>query len=418
MTKLRIKNIGPVKDVELNLNRVNVFIGPQSCGKSTIAKIISFCSWLEKDVSLNQDEHFVNRVFIEKQLLAFHQMESYFHNQSSFIDYEGDVIHFSYRHGEEPYIVRMAGFDSIKIGKIAYIPSERNIVSLPGIASLPLPANNIRSFLFDWLNMHTKYKKENPVRLLDFDMTYYYNDDEKVDKLLLNNGIEISIGEASSGVQSVIPLYVYLHYLTEWIYQNQEDISFEKKKKFFNLLEKSLLRDLKHHSELETYYMEVVKQALLDNKPGKDSPLSKLVDALSKPAFSDIIIEEPEQNLFPQTQVALTYDILKMINSKRDMLIITTHSPYILYALNNCMLGWKVKENIPEEDREAKKLEVSFINPEDVSVWQIGEGVFKPETDDEELRIQDKDGLIRNNYFDKIMHNVMADFNSLINYYD
>ena len=32
--------------------------------------------------------------------------------------------------------------------------------------------------------------------------------------------------------------------------------------------------------------------------------------------------------------------------------------------------------------------------------------------------VQDKNGLIRNNYFDRIMKNVMADFNSLIGYWD
>lgn len=50
MSRLIIKNIGPIKDVDIKLNKVNVFIGQQSSGKSTIAKIISFCSWLEKKV--------------------------------------------------------------------------------------------------------------------------------------------------------------------------------------------------------------------------------------------------------------------------------------------------------------------------------------------------------------------------------
>lgn len=48
MARLIIRNIGPIKNVDIELNKVNVFIGEQSSGKSTIAKIISFCSWLEK----------------------------------------------------------------------------------------------------------------------------------------------------------------------------------------------------------------------------------------------------------------------------------------------------------------------------------------------------------------------------------
>ena len=42
MACLTIKNIGPVSNVKLNLRAVNVLMGPQGCGKSTIAKIISF----------------------------------------------------------------------------------------------------------------------------------------------------------------------------------------------------------------------------------------------------------------------------------------------------------------------------------------------------------------------------------------
>ena len=39
MAHIIIKNIGPIKHVELDLNKINVFMGPQSSGKSTIAKL-------------------------------------------------------------------------------------------------------------------------------------------------------------------------------------------------------------------------------------------------------------------------------------------------------------------------------------------------------------------------------------------
>ena len=48
MRRLIIRNVGPIKSLDIRLNKINVFIGPQGSGKSTIAKIISFCSWLEK----------------------------------------------------------------------------------------------------------------------------------------------------------------------------------------------------------------------------------------------------------------------------------------------------------------------------------------------------------------------------------
>ena len=41
MKRLVIRNVGPIKSVDISLNKVNVFIGPQGSGKSTIARLIA-----------------------------------------------------------------------------------------------------------------------------------------------------------------------------------------------------------------------------------------------------------------------------------------------------------------------------------------------------------------------------------------
>lgn len=56
MSKIRIKNFGPIKEgfVEnsgwIDLKKVSVFIGNQGSGKSTVAKLISTLSWIEKSL--------------------------------------------------------------------------------------------------------------------------------------------------------------------------------------------------------------------------------------------------------------------------------------------------------------------------------------------------------------------------------
>ncbi|MBM6891180.1 MULTISPECIES: AAA family ATPase [Bacteroides] len=429
-TYIEIKSVGPIKDVKIFLNKINLFIGPQSSGKSTIAKVISFCYWLEKNALMNQGIQHIGKTFFENKLIVFHKMSSYF-SEDSYLKYEGEAIRFEYT-TESFNIEKTENFGQLKVGKIAYIPSERNIISLPGISSLPLPENNIRSFLFDWLNIHNKYTKENAVPLFDLKMKYYFQESSNKDIIVLENNKEISLDEASSGVQSVVPLYVYLYYYTKWIYDNEEDISFEKKERIEKALIKRFMDEttvhlgLKNNFTDETYdkfykadFAKEVRDTLINRiYNDSDKLLSEVRDNISRPHFSNIIIEEPEQNLFPQTQVTLMYDILKNINKDRDSLVITTHSPYILYALNNCMLGWIVRENVPEEDEECMAQKDSWINPENVSVWEIKDGKFTPYMDSENGTIQDKNGLIRNNYFDRIMKNVMADFNSLIGYWD
>lgn len=55
MSNLVIKSVGPIKDVHIELRRFNVLIGEQSSGKSTIAKVLSTCMWIEKEVSTTLD---------------------------------------------------------------------------------------------------------------------------------------------------------------------------------------------------------------------------------------------------------------------------------------------------------------------------------------------------------------------------
>ena len=55
MKNLIIQNVGPIKVAELELKRYNFLIGPQSSGKSTVAKILSTCEWIEKEVETTRN---------------------------------------------------------------------------------------------------------------------------------------------------------------------------------------------------------------------------------------------------------------------------------------------------------------------------------------------------------------------------
>lgn len=135
-----------------------MLIGPQSSGKSTIAKVISFCLWLEKDVLMRRNTDYVSWSFVEKQLLEFHKLKNYL-NEGYAIFFVGDAIDFCYTK-DMCFAKLKDGFERCKIGKVAYIPAERNAVTLPNIASLKMPEYNTRSFIFDWFGSSSKVPKE------------------------------------------------------------------------------------------------------------------------------------------------------------------------------------------------------------------------------------------------------------------
>ena len=436
MAFLEIKNTGPIKNVSFNLNKINFFIGPQSSGKSTIAKIISFCLWLEKDVLIHQKVDYIDSAFLDKNLIAFHQLKDSFTDES-YIKYESDIIKFEYLNSDF-HIQEATGFKVGKVGKNAYIPAERNIITLPGIITLPLGDTNIKNFISDWINIHNKYNQEHTYSVLNLGIRYYYNENLKQDTLILENGNEISLEKASSGLQSVVPLMLYVDYLTNWIYEHESDTSVEIKKKIELTIFKEFVKSLKDYSSLsdkeifELYKNEDIKNIFkssfeniknldFESKSYAMKPFEQVIeleDKIIRPHFSNIIIEEPEQNLFPKTQVELIKYLLQKINKERDILTITTHSPYVLYALNNCMLGSLVQDNI-EDDEMLKNHQDSWVDPKLVSVWALTyEGVFLSMTDQTNHSIQDADGLIRQNYLDDVMKSIMAEFNNLLNYYE
>ena len=94
----------------------------------------------------------------------------------------------------------------------------------------------------------------------------------------------------------------------------------------------------------------------------------------------------------------------------------TTHSPYILYALNNCMLAYLVKDRLDAETVETIQSAQYALNPGDVSVWSIKDGCVRNDKGERHKTIQDKRGLIRKNYFNEVMRQVMSDFNKLLEY--
>ena len=65
------------------------------------------------------------------------------------------------------------------------------------------------------------------------------------------------------------------------------------------------------------------------------SNISSIFDSLTLPSSVSFIIEEPEQNLYPQTQVDVLKNIITCCNrNKQNSAVVTTHSPYVINYLN------------------------------------------------------------------------------------
>lgn len=424
MSRIKIKNIGPISDVDITINRLNVIIGKQSSGKSTIAKIVSFCQWLEKDIIAHQEKDYVDSGFLKKQLLDYHKISNYF-NEGACINYDGDYITFDYHSISDFSISLTDNFKNSTNGKVAYIPAERNLVALTNISSLDMERNYVRDFLFNWLSVCNKILKKDAISIIDLDVRYYYDEERKKPRIILNNEKELGLEEVSSGMQSIIPLYIYVLYIIKWVFEHEEEISYDK----YSVFQKSFLKAITHETDddlIETVsnnpefqqklkksislLKKVTTENMQDGKLKDLVPVSNLIERLGKLHYANLIIEEPELNLFPQTQVRLMYDMLKIIDFSRDRLLLTTHSPYILYAINNCMLSYKVKDNLDEDEKESLQSYGSQINPEMVSIWQIKDNGTLSNIKTSPL------GLVGEHYFNEIMNETLDEYHLMLDY--
>jgi hypothetical protein len=425
MSTITIKNIGPIKEVvEISLNRINVFMGPQSSGKSTIAKIISFCTWVEKDVATSQSlsEYQENKTYFRERLESFHKIKGYF-NFDSYIHYKSEVLDIVWEN--EECSISWVDKYAYKRSKIAYIPSERNMVILPEARKSEFGNTNIRSFLFDWFEARKKYSNENNLSVLNLGVNYYYVEGSEEDHIRGNNNdaeYDILLSNASSGLQSITPLIAMIEYLTKWIY-DEDTISFEQdeRKQRVNriIAVEKVLKPYYDKDDLPIGDIQELVNSFNEKLHEKEEKAVEYFDdyktisnSLFKTTNSQFIIEEPEQNLFPETQRDLVYYFLqKCLNKEGNRLTLTTHSPYVLYALNNCMMAGLFSDKMEASELSKLKCNQSKINPVDVSIYEIREGVVRG-------TIQGEDGLISDNYFDQKMKDLMDDFYLMLNHYE
>lgn len=418
---LEISNVGPIEHVELNLNKINVLMGEQSSGKSTIAKIISFCNWVEKDISVNQSFKSYNsdKNFFIKRLETFHKMKGYFGPQS-YIKYSSDTLVITY--SWQDFNVKWVDKFAYKRNKISYIPAERSLAVLPEIEKVELPNNYLKSFLFDWLDARKNYSKKSKLPLIDIDANFYHSESNKESHIF--NGkkeYDILLSEASSGLQSVTPLLVMIDHLTNKIYSEESSYIFDEikmevtQKLITELMIKPIYKkDFDDDIEGNRKVLEELNTKILENDEivlKHFNRFRSVRNGLFDTHSTNFILEEPEQNLFPSTQKSLVYYLFESINKNPDhQLTLTTHSPYVLYAINNCIMAHLTHKNMSKNETDKLYCDKSKVDPTLISIYELKNGKIKS--------IQQEDGLIGDNFFDKKMKEVMNEFYVMLNHYE
>lgn len=377
MKHLLIKNFGPIKEANLTLGQVNIITGMQSSGKSCVLKTVCYCSWVEKRLELTQKINGFGKGSAFIDIMAdYYKMAGYIQD-NTYIEYETRYLKFSYDHSSKTFKNTWKSKRwEYKRPKISYIPADRNLVAaIPGWSSLSMDGNMIE-FMSDWDKARRFVKKEE--NFLELGMSYSYDSVSNSDKIKVGNGKSLMLRESSSGVQSLLPMYVHLDYLVNGQYQDHDGkISYDQKEERKNLLSTiyGRFRSKEKIVQSETVTIEGYDYNFVGHEEARH--FKAMYNKYINVDHSEIFLEEPEDNLFPPTQCKLMNWLLDVIKRHNDMLFIATHSPYVLNQLIKVAPeGMCVMFTYPSNDAERTYCVKQLSEEETHEIYDNGVDMF------------------------------------------
>ena len=420
MSRIKIKNFGPIRegfvdnDGWMDIEKVTVFIGDQGSGKSTVAKLISLFSWIEKSIARNTISPKQLNVEIFKNLCLQQEIFEYF-SDDTYLSFEGDAYDFEYDERKKSFKAKVngSGNENYILPKIQYVSAARNLLTiLYNISLQQIPDKNgniidlssnipfmVKVLNFEYMKALEAFA-QNGFSLPVNDTSVYF---QNHNTFIIAKGKRVAMASASSGIQSITPLLLVSHFLLNEVSKN----IYEKVKTIDNNLKSRIEANF---SEESAELLEKFKQVCVFGKgiltEKKDEIL--LDEKLKKfiPSFFINIVEEPEQNLFPTSQQEVTNSLLEYNNAvKENKLIISTHSPYILTSLNNSIFAEEVFEKTGKEIVSyGKNRRVAYA---DVSAFKFENGKIIS-IKDQETRLINADAI------DGCSAKINSDFDALL----
>jgi hypothetical protein len=405
MRKLTVKNFSVIKEAELEFGEITVLIGPQSSGKSLLCKLAYFLGKTVIDIAagrvindfeISDVENAVKKEFAvwfphdgwglnswEVRLLSGHFAVSLSSSAGGSRDSTNLSLEFS---GEfvDTYKKQLQSFRR-------EAPAEARIEAVPYINFRRLMGKGIwdtatyipseRAYFVDTQRGYSVLANESEPLVSAFAMFYANSMKPEIPKLRMHQqlGGEIIRGEDF------------------WLFAFDDGRTLPLS--HLSAGSKSLITLL---SVLEMYQHQ---------RPAT----KKQIQAGFGPAHyyhdDEFFIEEPEADIFPQTQYEVVRYLAELRNEEdiEPHFTITTHSPYILSSFNNLLEAWQVGHTDEERGKAIREIidEKYWVNPQEFRAYSIKGGYLDS--------IMDKEThLISDNFLDSVSERIGGEFDQLL----
>lgn len=429
MHSIKISNFGPIDYFEMNLSKkLNVFIGQQATGKSTIVKLIYFGESVKDELyNFLLDEQQLADKDTTQLLRGFsgvlvQKFKSFFGSTKHYKDYK---IKFSFGQNKEMTI----GCDKInnKYGWINFNGELKNLVHNIIVSSKNYYKNIDVNDVLIAMNKDELYKRQITSELNRiFENDYYIS-------------LFIPAGRYWTTTNPSLDSYEKVDYLLQKFtnYVNIVKRSFQAK------LEEIALNDNNSYKQSASYkdtvellagiirrilkgdyfYNNFEEKIVYGKQPNEYVYLSQassgqqevlwilliIFDVIVRNRKMIIIIEEPEAHIFPEAQKQIMELIALLINHTGSKVFVTTHSPYTLTSLNLLIHSANVESKIKSKNSIVhEKLRIESSN---VSAYYFS----KNETFNAEDIIDKETGTIKAENIDKVSDIIYDQTDKLLN---
>lgn len=364
--KINVESFGPIEKAEFELSDFSIFIGKQASGKSTLSKLMYYFMNIRDEVysfiieSLQQGKTTDIRKNLDKRI------------KKRFVEFFGPTVHD----------------EKTKI--IFNYNSKLSIELTPDIKDRKYISNNISEILFGLVveiikqNSSKFSRNYSKVKLFTSSKSSYTDlEIDKIQKditLKINNlfGFSYSLLFIPAGrsilstlsdqlqnihphlldfpmmtfIDKVVKTKAFFNKNIDEIIRDKEMLEHQtiwhsKVRKSKNMISKIVLGNYIHDESGGKIVVKNNKYVKINfTSSGQQESiwivLSLFLIVLEKEDVM-VFIEEPEAHLFPDGQKDVIDFIIMVRNLLKTKYVITTHSPYILSALNNSIYGFKLK---------------------------------------------------------------------------
>ena len=431
METLQVENFLVLKEVEFSPNEFTIIIGPQASGKSLVIKLLYFFRKFMRDIYLESiGKGQVKRDVTKEGLFLF---EQYFPR---------------YAWGKLPFKIAYE-IDEVVTVRVERGKSKQGRVRLDYSSKL---AELHRRYKWEYKkylaehseSLHLKERRRHRGIMLGMDpwdefkranlddfikkyiissafvpasRSFFANLQKNVFSFLASN-IEIDpfIKEFGRSYEHSKRLYRLIReFPFEEDISKSEEVNREKRQtremlsRVTNLVREILRGEYVFEDEQDWIDNELYRVNVANASSGQQEALPMLLMLSTVPLFphqrTAFLIEEPEAHLFPKSQQHIV-DILSVLYRMGQQVILTTHTPYILAAINNLILAEDVIASSPKLKQQVMdKLGMAYpVKYEDVEAYIVQDGTINS------IR-NDKVRLVGTSLIDEVSN----DFDTLFN---